>query len=101
MVQIAFSPIEWHVFQALMSDFGYEMVAHVPGEDAVIFGLKPGAPTEGYRNPVTVSYPDCVSKDGVTPAYERDFVIDMITQALGADGDKVIATILAKRHFSA
>lgn len=84
-----------------MSNFGYEMVSHTREQDGVLFRLRPDVPTEGMKNPVTVIYPDCVANDGKTPAYEKDYVIDLITQITGGNGGKSVAIIQATRHFDA
>lgn len=93
------NPITWLTFQAVMSDFGYEMVKHTESGDGVVFRLTPDAVTEGFKNPVTVTMPDWVASDGITPAYERDYVVDLLTQLTGNNGGKSIVTILAKRQI--
>lgn len=99
MVTVASSPITWPHFQHVMRGMGYEMLKHDPDNGAVVFRLAADAPTEGLKNPVSVMYPDYVSGDGITPAYEKSYVIDLMTQIGGANGGKAILTIIANRRW--
>jgi len=100
MSKIASTPITWHHFQDMMRQLGYEMLSNSPEHDGVVFKLTGDGPTEGLRNPITVSYPDCVAKDGKTPAYEKNMVIDLLTQIFGGNGDKALFTLIANRHWN-
>jgi hypothetical protein len=88
----------WVPFQAIMSDFGYEMISHDNAKTGVIFKIKEGANSQGWTSPVTIKYPDSFASDGITPAYEKDYVIDLINQLRGKNGQyEPIAKIIANR----
>lgn len=93
------SPIDWLSFQHLMSSIGYEMRSHTEDRNGIIFRLRSGANTEGLKNPVTVDYPDFVASDGESPAYEKNYVVDLINQISGGNGGKAVTTFLANRRF--
>jgi hypothetical protein len=99
-VNITYAPIMWESFQTIMSDFGYEMVSHNPEKTGVVFRIKAGQESDRRASPITIKYPDSFAPDGVTPAYEKDYVIDLIKEMLGQNGHESIAKIIAKRSMN-
>ena len=83
-----------------MSDFGYDMVKHEKNGGGVIFRLRADVNTEGKKNPVTIRYPDFVMSDGKTPAFERSYVIDLLSHTLGVGDNEVVARIIARRQLN-
>lgn len=100
MAEIAKSPVTWVETQKIMSDLGYDFASHNGAGRFAVFRLRANAITEGLRNPVTVAHPDWVAHDGKTPAYERDYLVDLLNQVLGGNGaTKAITTLLANRRL--
>jgi hypothetical protein len=93
----AIVPVSWIRFQSIMAQLGYEMISHDTKSGGVIFRLRQGTVTEGLKNPVTVAAPDCMSSDGITPVYEKDYVIDLITMIAGGNGGISHFTFAATR----
>jgi len=100
--KVAQSPITWHQFQDLMRAIGFEMRANDPKAKGVIFEAVEGdALSLQLKAPVTIKYPTYVARDGVTPAFERDYVVDLLTQMTGNGDEDAILTLIAKRRFDA
>lgn len=98
MSVIANSPITWRAFQEIMRSFGYEMLAHDKGGTGVIFRLANAEHFDGLEPYVTILHPDCVTTDG-TPAYEKNYVIDLVKEIMGQHAEKAIFTLLAERRL--
>jgi len=96
MSRKAISPITWVEAQDFLRQLGYGLMSHDSANRVTTFRLS--AEAEGKRNPITIAHPDWVCDDGATPAYERDYFVDMLAQALGGNGDsRAIMTMLATR----
>ena len=91
----ASKPVSWVEMQAVMGQLGYDLLSHDNTKGCARFALRQGARTENMRNPVTIAHPDFLGTDGVTPAYERDYVVDLLNQLFGGNGGKALMTILA------
>lgn len=96
---IAGRPISWTAFQEIMGELGYEMTKKDPANRRIIFKLKMGASTEGLKNPVSIAFPDYSTRDQKEAAYEKDYVIDLITQIAGQNGGESLATFYADRRM--
>lgn len=95
----ALNPVTWLETQEIMGQLGYQLVSHNSAGRFATFRLSGKGPTEGMRNPVTIAHPDWVAADGVTPAYERDYLVDLLNQIFGMNGGpKAIMTLLANRR---
>ena len=91
-------PITWVEAQSLLSQFGYALSSKDTANCCATFRLTGEGRTEGLKNPITIKFPDFVSTDGETPAYERDYIVDLLTQITGGNGSKPVATFLALRR---
>jgi hypothetical protein len=81
-----------------MRRFGYEMLSREKDGTGVIFRLMNAEHFDGLEPFVTILPPDCVTTDG-TPAYEKNYVIDLVKEIMGEHGEKAIFTLLAERHM--
>ena len=93
----ASKPVTWVEMQAVMAQLGYDLLSHDNTNCCARFALRQGARTENMKNPITVAHPDFVGADGVTAAYERDYVVDLLNQLSGGNGGKALMTLLANR----
>jgi hypothetical protein len=99
MATQAVSPVTWNETQDIMGQLGYQLVSHNKAGRFATFRLTGDGLTEGMRNPVTIAHPDWVAADGITPAYERDYLVDLLNQVFGGNGGaKTIMTLLANRR---
>lgn len=81
-----------------MRSFGYEMLKHNPGQSTITFRLVNTEHFDGLEALVTVMYPEKVAEDGKTPAFETEYVVDLINEIMGEHGE-IALTILARRNF--
>jgi hypothetical protein len=95
---VAIFPITWIEAQGVFGQLGYGVVSHDAANSTVTLRLTGEGRTEGLRNPVTIKRPDFVCDDRSTPAYERDYIVDLISQMTGGNGGKPLATFFANRR---
>lgn len=96
--KIATYPITWIEAQSILSDFGYALASKDSAKSCATFRLTGEGRTEGLKNPITVAFPDFLAGDGKTLAYERDYLVDLLTQVTGGNGAKPVATFYANRR---
>lgn len=93
----ALKPITWVEMQDLLDQLGFQLLALDQTKGTARFGPKDLSKAAPLKSPIAIALPDFVAADGRTPAYERDYVVDLINQIFGGNGGKVLASFLAKK----
>jgi hypothetical protein len=91
-------PIKFIQFQHAMAELGYDLISRDPKGPGVLFRANKVALDAGRPPVLTTNAPDFVDYDGVSPAYEKAYVVDLLSQLID-DNDPGGSRLLARRNF--